>query len=106
MRPMRGVGSSLPEPKLVWLWWEPEARRVRRRAGAAVLAGVAAFLPWLPHALSQYRHDRFWWIGPFVLRRVVNTPFRLFSPFSIRSVGEFVPALVLATAVIGAAARS
>jgi hypothetical protein len=87
---------------LAWLCWEPEARQVRRRAGAAVVAGTAAFLPWLPLALSQYRHDRFWWIGPFVLRQVVNTPFRIFSPLSIRTVGELVPALVLAATAVGA----
>jgi len=87
---------------LAWLWWEPEARRVRLRAGAAALAGTAMFLPWLPFALSQYHRDRFWWIGPFVLRQVVNTPFRIFSPLSIHPIGELVPELVLAATIVGA----
>jgi uncharacterized membrane protein len=87
---------------LVWLWFEPEAASARRRATAAVAAGAAAFLPWLPSALGQYRHDRFWWIGPLVVREVVNTPFRLFSPLQLRTVGQVVPIVVLLGALSGA----
>ena len=63
----------------VWLWLDPQARAVRRRASLAIAVGAAAFLPFVALAHSQYRQDRFWWIGPFAFRRVVTTPFRLFA---------------------------
>lgn len=87
---------------LGWLWIEPEARRVRRRATAAIGVGACVFLAFASFVLAQYRHDRFWWIGPFVLRAVVNAPFRLFFPVTSHRVGELVPAALLVVAAFGA----
>jgi hypothetical protein len=64
---------------LVWLWADPAARPIRFRASAAVGAGAALTLPWAPYALRQLHQDRFWWIGPFALRRFVATPLRFFT---------------------------
>jgi uncharacterized membrane protein len=64
---------------VLWLWVDPAARRIRLRASAAVAAGAVLTLPWAPYALQQLHQDRFWWIGPFTVRRFVSTPFRLFT---------------------------
>jgi mannosyltransferase len=64
----------------VWIAFEPELRGRRRALAAAIAAGLVAASPWLPSALVQYRQDRFWWIGPFSLRAVVETPLKLFAP--------------------------
>jgi hypothetical protein len=87
---------------LSWLWWERDARTIRRRASTAIVAGAAVSALWLPFAIGQYRHDRFWWIGPFAIRQLVNTPFQIFSPFSLHTVGAVVPVLALAVMLIGA----
>jgi uncharacterized membrane protein len=63
-----------------WLWLDPAARRVRARATAAIGAGAVLTAVWAPFALRQVQQDRFWWIGPFSLRRLVSTPLRLFTP--------------------------
>jgi uncharacterized membrane protein len=65
---------------LAWIVLEPSLRGRRRAPLAAVAAGMAVTLPWLPDALTQYHQDRFWWIGRFRLRPVVDTPLRLFTP--------------------------
>ena len=65
---------------VAWLWGERQARPVRRRATVAVAGGAALCLPWLPFFVEQFRRDRYWWIGPFRLQTVVQTPLRLFTP--------------------------
>jgi len=65
---------------LLWLLAEPELRNRRRRPVAAIVGGGLLAAPWLPAALQQYRADRFWWIGPFSLHQVVDTPWHLFAP--------------------------
>jgi hypothetical protein len=64
----------------VWILCEPELRGRRRSLVVAVATGILATVPWLPDALAQYRQDRFWWIGPFALHEVINTPLGLFAP--------------------------
>jgi len=64
---------------LAWLWLEPETRRVRRRATAAILLGGGLAASWAPVMLAQYGRNRFWWIGAFSLRPVAAVPARLFT---------------------------
>ena len=64
---------------LGWVWLEPHARPIRRRSTVAIGAGALLCAPWLPLFVEQFRHDRFWWIGPFQLHGVVEAPFRLFT---------------------------
>jgi hypothetical protein len=64
---------------LAWLWLDPAARLVRRRATTAILLGAAAATPWTPVWLEQYHRHRFWWIGAFRLCSVIAVPVRLFS---------------------------
>ncbi|MGH3001286.1 MAG: glycosyltransferase family 39 protein [Gaiellaceae bacterium] len=79
---------------LLWLWVERELRHGRLRATAAVALGLAICLPWTPSFLRQYRHDGYWWIGPFRPRLVAATPLRLFTPLFSHG-----PAAGVATAV-------
>ncbi len=65
---------------IAWVAFEPTLRGRRRAPAFAIGAGMLAAAPWLPAALVQYHQDRFWWIGPFMLRQVVDTPLRLFTP--------------------------
>jgi uncharacterized membrane protein len=62
-----------------WLWLEPAARDVRRRATAAIAVGVVPAAVWAPIAFRQFHQDRFWWIPSFRLRYVAATPLRLFT---------------------------
>ena len=88
---------------LCWLWLEPQARAIRRRSTVAIAAGGVLCTPWLPLFVQQFRRDRYWWIGPFSLREVVGTPFRLFTPLLTHGVaGSVVPAAFLALTVCGA----
>jgi mannosyltransferase len=64
---------------LAWLWLDPAARRIRIRATAAMGAAAVLTAAWAPFALRQLHQDRFWWIGPFSLRRVLSTPLRIFT---------------------------
>jgi uncharacterized membrane protein len=86
---------------LAWLWLDPAARRARLRATAAIGAGALMTAPWAPFALRQLHQDRFWWIGPFSVRRVVSTPLRLFTPAYGNT--DFGLALSLAALVVVAA---
>jgi hypothetical protein len=88
-----------------WLWLEPQARATRRRASIAIAAGAAVCAPWLPYFVEQFRRNRFWWIGPFQLRQVIDTPFRLFTPLVAHGVaGRVVPFAFLGLVVCGAVA--
>jgi hypothetical protein len=64
---------------LAWLWLDRDARAVRRRATAAILAGGLVATAWAPVMLAQFHQGRFWWIGPFQLRAVAAVPARLFT---------------------------
>jgi hypothetical protein len=88
---------------LAWLWLEPEARAVRRRATAAIAAGLVACMPWAPVILVQYRRDRFWWIGPFRSSVVIDTPLRLFAPV-LRNGGAREVIAVVFVGIVGAGA--
>jgi 4-amino-4-deoxy-L-arabinose transferase-like glycosyltransferase len=79
---------------LAWTWVEPRARPIRRRVTVAFAAGAALASPWLPAFAAQYRHDHFWWIGPFSLRVVLVTPMRQVLPYGVHH-------LVLGLAIVG-----
>ncbi len=63
---------------LAWIWLEPAARRDARRLTALIAVGLVPLLAWSPALVHQYRAQRFAWIGPFDLRRLVDTPWLLF----------------------------
>lgn len=86
---------------VAWLWLEPRARALRRRASVAIAAGGALAALWLPAFLVQYRQDRFWWIGAFRARAVLVTPLRFFTPYGVHHLllGLLVAAIVCAGAV-------
>jgi Dolichyl-phosphate-mannose-protein mannosyltransferase len=90
---------------LCWLWLEPEARAVRRRATIAIGVGAGVCAPWLPYFVKQYRNNRFWWIGPFRLRETLGAPLRLFTPLVAHGLaGRLLPLAFLALVVAGAVA--
>ena len=90
---------------LCWVWLEPQARAIRRRATVAIVVGAGVCAPWLPYFVRQYRNNRFWWIGPFQLRETLGTPLRLFTPLMAHGVaGRVVPVAFLALVVAGAVA--
>ena len=64
---------------LGWLWLDPGARAVRRRATVAIMCGGFVASLWAPVMVTQYHADRFWWIGPFRARDVIAVPLRLFT---------------------------
>ena len=90
---------------LAWVWLEPQARAIRRRSTVAIGPGAAVCAPWLPMFVEQFRHDRFWWIGPFRLREAAAAPFRLFTPLVTHGLaGRVVPVAFLALTVCGGVA--
>lgn len=91
---------------VVWLWLDPSARAVRRRATVAIAAGGLCAAPWLPAFLAQYRHDRFWWIGGFKPRVVLVTPLRLFVPYAGQTLTLAVAVLVVLAIGAAVLARS
>lgn len=62
-----------------WVWLDPGARRVRKRAILAIAAGGLAAIAYAPVLLTQFHRDRFWWIGGFRARKVLAVPLRLFT---------------------------
>jgi hypothetical protein len=70
---------------LAWLWLDPAARAIRRRATTSIGAGAILAAPWLPAFLVQLHADRFWWIERFSAHIVLVTPLRLFVPFRDQS---------------------
>ena len=89
----------------VWVWLEPHARAIRWRSTVSFVAGALSCAPWLPMFVKQFRHDRFWWIGPFRLREAAAAPFRLFTPLVSHGLaGRVVPVAFLALTVCGAVA--
>ena len=88
---------------LAWLWLDPAARRIRRRATVSLAAGALLTAPWAPFALRQVHQDRYWWIGPFDVRRVVSTPLRFFtSTYGGTQTGLVISILALAVVAAGA----
>lgn len=89
---------------LAWLWLEPSARLVRRRATVAIVAGGLVAASWGPVLLQQYRQARFWWIGAFQLRTVIAVPARLFtSTYANTPTGVALSVAVLLLVAVGAA---
>jgi 4-amino-4-deoxy-L-arabinose transferase-like glycosyltransferase len=91
---------------LAWLWLDPGARAVRRRATVAIGAAGICAAPWFPAFLVQYGHDRFWWIGAFKPRVVLKTPARLFVPYAGGTLTLSIVVLLLAAAGAIVLARS
>jgi hypothetical protein len=85
---------------LAWLWLDPAARSVRRRATVAIGVGGLLAAPWLPAFVAQYGHDRFWWIGGFKPRVVAVTPLRMFVPYAGQTLA--LAGAVLAVLAVGA----
>ena len=86
----------------VWLWLEPKARKTRRRASVSMLTGCALFAPFAPIALSQYKHDHFWWIGRFSAQTVTSTAWRFFLPLYGHGIVRIgIAAMFLALAAVG-----
>lgn len=65
---------------VLWILLDPAARRARQRVLAAVGAGCCLAAPWTPWLLTQYRADRYSWIGPFSAGDVLATPLRVLAP--------------------------
>ena len=85
-----------------WLVGERSLGRARLHALAAIAVGGLVPLLWAPVMATQYRADRFWWIGPFSWQRVVTTPFRLFSrTYGHSAIGLTLSAATIAVAVAG-----
>lgn len=89
---------------LAWLWLEPAARAIRRRATIAIAAGGAVATAWAPVMLTQYHQDRFWWIGAFSFRYATAVPLRMFTyAYSGTPAGAAFSLAGLAVVVLGAA---
>ncbi len=89
---------------LLWLWLDPGAARIRRRATVAVFVGSAVALCWLPLMLMQFHGNRFWWIGPFRLRTVAAVPLRLYTDaYSRQPFGLALSLLTLVVVLLGCA---
>jgi hypothetical protein len=87
---------------LAWLWLDPAARAIRRRATVAISAGGVGAAAWGPVMLEQYHRHRFSWIGPFHLRYVVAAPLRLFTyAYSGTTLGLALSCATLALVVLG-----
>ena len=65
---------------VLWTIVEPSARAARGRLLAAEAVGLVPFALWSPWFVTQFRHDRYSWIGSFDWREVLSTPLRLFTP--------------------------
>jgi hypothetical protein len=50
---------------LAWLVVSAELRPTRRSVFGALAVGLVPFFVWFPAFVSQYRHGKFSWIGPF-----------------------------------------
>src|SRR5581483_3476938 len=81
---------------VVWLWVDPQARPLRRRATLAIASAGALAAPWLPAFVAQFRHDRYWWIPRFSARVVLVTPLRVFAPLGVRHLAAGVVVLGIA----------
>ncbi len=87
---------------LAWLWLDPGAIRIRRRASVAIVAGGLAAAAWAPVMLAQFHRDRFWWIGAFQPRQVLAVPLRLFTAaYSGHAIGPTLSVAFLAAVGLG-----
>jgi hypothetical protein len=86
---------------LAWLSFERTARATRARASCAIVFGLAVWLTWLPQFVTQYRQQRYSWIGPFRGRTVLDTPLRLFTPLLSGRTTVFAAAAALLAVGVG-----
>jgi Dolichyl-phosphate-mannose-protein mannosyltransferase len=87
---------------LAWLWADPGAIRIRRRASAAIAAGGLVAALWAPVMLAQFHRNRFWWIGAFQVRQVLAVPLRLFTTaYADRTAGLVLSLLFIAAVGVG-----
>ena len=84
---------------LAWLWLDPGALRIRRRASLAIAAGGLVAATWAPVMFIQYHRNRFWWIGAFQLRQVAAVPLRLFTTVYNQRAGGLALSLLFVAAV-------
>jgi hypothetical protein len=88
---------------ILWLSFEPSARRARLRVLAAIVAGCCLAAPWTPWFLRQYRADHYSWIGTFSATGALATPLRLLAPVLDSRPSEWLLLLWIAVAAVVAA---
>jgi hypothetical protein len=87
---------------LGWLWIDPGAAGIRRRASVAIAGGGLVAAGWAPVMAAQYHRNRFWWIGAFRLRQVLAVPLRLFtSAYDNQSIGRTLSLLFIVAVALG-----
>jgi hypothetical protein len=93
-----------------WLWLEPAVGTRARRPTLAIAVGLIPLVLWSPVLIHQYRAERFAWIGPFSIRRLVDTPWLLFVHHvpggALRTLAPWLFLVVLAAGVAALGARS
>lgn len=88
---------------LLWIWTEPALRAARRRLTRLAAIGLVPFALWSPILVSQYLGQRFAWIGPFDISRVLGAYWLIFFEHrpATPSLRELLPPLVLVAVIAG-----
>jgi hypothetical protein len=88
---------------LLWLWTEPALQATRRRLTRLVAIGLVPFALWSPFLVRQYLDQRFAWIGPFDVRRMLDAYWLLFAQHLPQTAGvrDLVPPLALVAVIAG-----
>jgi hypothetical protein len=88
---------------LLWIWTEPALRATRRRLTCLVAIGLVPLALWSPVLVHQYLAQRFAWIGPFNLRRMLDAFWLLFAEHLPTTAGvrDLVPPLALVAVIAG-----
>ena len=91
---------------LLWVWTEPSLRAIRRRLTRLVAVGLLPLALWSPVLVHQYLGQRFAWIGPFNLWRMLDAYWLLFAPHrpTTTYLRDFLPPLALVAVVAGSIA--
>ena len=88
---------------LLWIWTEPALRATRLRLTRLAALGLIPFVAWSPILVRQYLDQRFAWIGPFDIRRMLDAYWLLFAEHLPATTGvrDFLPPLALVAVVAG-----
>jgi hypothetical protein len=88
---------------LLWIWTEPTLRKIRLHLSRLVAVGLVPLALWSPILVHQYLSQRFAWIGPFNLQRMLDAYWLLFAPHRPVTAGlrDFLPPLALVAVVAG-----